>query len=436
MSTNPFILIVDDNATNLSVLSHALKSAGYKIRMAVDGEEALAQVDRAHPELILLDIQMPKLDGFETCRRLQANPTTAGIPVIFMTALADTGNKAKGLSLGAVDYISKPFEQEEVLARVKIHWRLKQLTDSLEQQVKERSQSLQQAQIQLVQHEKLSALGQLLAGVGHEINNPLSCIASNLTPAKQYLSDIIQLIALYQQHYPQPIESIASHIEDIDLAFTLEDFTNLLESMSVASDRLKDMSESLRNFARSDSNEQTTADLYKGLESTLLLLKHRLKAESGSCSEKLHRRPAIEIIKQYSPLPCIQCYPGQLNQVFMNILANAIDALEKSNQERSYAEIEAQPNQITICTVVENNHIKISIADNGTGMSEAVRERIFDYQFTTKDVGKGTGLGLSIAQQIIVEKHRGAIAVNSVLGEGTEFVIHLPLSASTKQPQV
>jgi signal transduction histidine kinase len=417
--TDPFILIVDDNPTNLSVLSQALKAAGYKVRMAVDGEDALDKVSLAHPELILLDVQMPKIDGFETCRRLQANPETAGIPVIFMTALTDTDNKVKGLSLGAVDYLTKPFEQQEVLARVRVHWRLKQLTDSLEQQVTERSQSLQQAQIQLVQQEKFSALGQLIAGIGHELNNPLGCIASNLPAATQYLADITELLNLYGQYYSPPVAAIAATIEDIDLPFTLEDFSKLLESMKVASDRMKDISESLRRFARSDSQEKTSVDLHEGLESTLMLLQHRLKANA--------ERPAIEIIKQYGNLPQVQCYPGLLNQVLMNILANAIDALDEFNQNRSFEEIEAQPNQITLCTAIDQNQIKISISDNGSGMPPEIRDHIFDYQFTTKSVGKGTGLGLAIAQQIIVEKHCGVIKVESEVGQGTKFVVLLPI---------
>jgi signal transduction histidine kinase len=418
-ATAPFILLVDDNPTNLSVLSSALKAAGYKVRMAADGEDALAQVDRARPELILLDVQMPKLDGFATCQRLQANPATAGIPVIFMTALADTENKLKGLSLGAVDYITKPFEQAEVLARVKVHWRLKQLTDSLEQQVMQRSQALQQAQIQLIQQEKLSTLGQLIAGIGHEINNPLGCIASNLAPAQQYLTDLTTLLNLYQQHYPEPPAAIADEIAAIDPAFVLKDFALLLDSMNVASDRIKDVSESLRKFSRVDGSERTTADLHEGLDSTLLLLQHRLKATPD--------RPAIQVIKHYGTLPKLQCYPNQLNQVFMNILANAIDMFDEIAQTQSFEDLILHPQLITLRTENVDHHLHISIQDNGKGIDEAVQSRIFDYLFTTKAVGKGTGLGLAIAHQIVVEKHHGTIHVDSGLGQGSTFTLRLPI---------
>ncbi len=410
-STAPFILIVDDNPTNLSVLSQSLKSAGYKVRMAMDGEDALEQVSLAYPELILLDVQMPKLDGFEVCRQLQANPETETIPIIFMTALAETEHKIKGLSIGAVDYITKPFEQEEVLARVKVHWRLKQLTDSLEQQVAERSQSLQQTQVQLIQQEKLSTLGQLVAGIGHEINNPLGCIVNNLAPAQAYLTDLTALLGCYQHHYPQPVPEIATQLEDLDLAFTLKDFGSLLTSMTVAGDRMKEISESLRNFARSDTNELTLADLQAGLDNTLLLLKHRLK-DVGD-------RPAIEIVKHYSPMPNVLCYPGQINQVFMNILANAIDALDRATA--------ARPPKITLATAVVHDRLRISIADNGIGISESVQANIFVYLFTTKGVGRGTGLGLAIAQQIIVERHHGTIHVESELNHGTQFTIEIPI---------
>ncbi|MCF4965744.1 hybrid sensor histidine kinase/response regulator [Nostoc sp. CMAA1605] len=420
LSTNqPFILIVDDNPTNLSVLSQSLKSAGYKVRMAVDGEDALAQVERNHPELILLDVEMPNMDGFETCRRLQANPATESIPVIFMTALADTENKVKGLSLGAVDYITKPFAETEVLARVKIHWRLKQLTDNLGYQVAERTQALQQAQVQLVQKEKLSALGQLVAGVAHEINNPIGAIVGNVGAIQDYIRDLLHIIDLYQEKLPQPGAEIDNELAAIDLDYVREDLPQLIRAMRDGGDRITSISKSLRTFSRADSDQKLYFNIHEGLDSTLLILKHRLNANE--------QRPAIEVITKYSDLPEVECFPGQLNQVFMNILANAIDALDESTEGYSYQEIQSNSHRIIVQTLIENNYVKISIHDNGKGMSEEVKARIFDHLFTTKAVGKGTGLGLAIAKQIIEESHGGQLSCHSILGQGTEFLIQLPL---------
>ncbi len=415
---DPFILIVDDNANNLSVLSEMLKSAGYKVRMAMDGEAALNQVKRAHPELILLDIQMPKLDGFEACRQLQSNPATAGIPVIFMTALTDVNNKVKGLTLGAVDYMTKPLEATEVLARVKIHWRLKQFTDRLEQQVVERTDALQQAQIQLIQKEKLSALGELVAGIAHELNNPIACVSGNVEVVENNVQDLLNLIDLCRNQIPQPNAEVDAAIEEIDLDYLREDVPKLIQSMKNASDRIVSISKSLRTFSRSDTDTKQAFNLHEGIDSTLLILNHRLKANE--------QRPAIEVVKNYGEIPLLQCFPGQLNQVFMNILANAIDALDESNSGRSFDDIAADPNRITILTVVEDNQIKIAIADNAAGMTPEVKARIFDSLFTTKGVGKGTGLGLAIAHQIVVEKHSGSLEVQSELGQGTQFCIRLP----------
>lgn len=387
--------------------------------MAVDGEDALSQIARARPELVLLDVQMPKIDGFETCRRLQASPETEGIPIIFMTALSDTDNKVKGLSLGAVDYITKPFEHGEVLARVKVHWRLKRLTDTLEEQVAERTHSLQQAQVHLVQQEKLSALGELVAGVAHEINNPVGCIIGNVDAVQAYLDDLLRLIDLYNAALPQPGIDIEAAIAEIDLDYVREDFPKMIRAMRDGGDRIKAISHSLRTFSRADTDAQQPFDLHEGLDSTLLILRHRLKANAT--------RPDIKVVTDYGELPSVQCFPGQLNQVFMNILANAIDALDEASQNRSFAEIEADPNRITIRTWAENKQVKVAIADNGPGMPESVRARIFDHLFTTKGVGKGTGLGLAIAHQIVTERHGGTLEVSSILGRGTEFIIALPM---------
>jgi signal transduction histidine kinase len=416
-----FILIVDDSSTNLSVLSQALKTAGYKVRVAVEGESALAMLEKCaidptknpFPELILLDVQMPGIDGFETCSRIKSNPATKTIPVIFMTALADAESKIKGLSLGAVDYITKPFEQDEVIARVNIHWKLKQLTDNLEQQVTQRTCALQQAQVKVVQQEKLSALGQLVAGVAHEINNPLSFMVSNIAPAKEYLADITEVLSLYKKHYPEPPSDIATKIEDIDLEFVIDDFSHLLDSMKLGTERIKDISLSLRNFARSDGDIASAIDLQETLDSTLLLLKHRLKDQG--C------RPAIEVIENYDELPLIKCYPGPMSQVFMNLLANAIDAVEEAWEK------DQRPLNITISTEVLRESAIVRIADNGLGMTDEIQEHLFEPLFTTKAVGKGTGLGLSIAKQIVSDKHGGQLFCKSIAGKGTEFAIELPI---------
>nr|WP_242048471.1 MULTISPECIES: response regulator [Nostocaceae] len=423
---NEFVLVVDDNPTNLSVLRQVLKEAGFQVRLAEDGKSAIEQVNLAPPILILLDVQMPVMDGFETCSRLKDNPKTRDIPVIFTTALSDIGNKLKGLSLGAVDYITKPFEQEEVLARVMLHWRmhkltqkLQHLTETLEEQVAERTASLQQAQIRLVQQEKLSTLGELVAGVAHEINNPIGCLINNIPAAKEHVTALLQALELYQSEVKQPSESLQQSLEDLDIEFVAEDLPKLLGSMHLSTDRIKEISLALRTFSRMDNTSKIPFDLHQGLDSTLLILQHRLKA--------LGERPAIQVIKQYGVLPLVECYPGQINQVFMNILANAIDALEEFNHRHSFNEIKTNSNQITITTTMIHKFVKIMIADNGNGMNEEVKQKIFDHSFTTKGIGKGTGLGLAIAHQIVVEKHKGNIDVYSQLGCGTTFVLTLPI---------
>jgi len=430
--TNGFILIVDDNSTNLSVLSLALKQVGLKVRMAMDGSTAINIAQQQSPELILLDIQMPGIDGFETCTRLKANPLTQAIPVIFTTAVADIDSKVKGLSLGAVDYITKPFEQQEVIARVNVHLQLRNLTkmleernaqlenwtDVLEQRVAERTaelsqslQDLQQSQQQLIQSGKMSALGQLVAGIAHELNNPLGCIVSNLAPAFEYVDEVTKVIDFYQNFYPEATSKLEETLGDIDIEFTLEDLPNLLKSMQISTERIQDISISLRNFSRSDARSKVKANLYDGLESSLIILHHRLKA-SGT-------RPKIEVIKNYGDLPSIECYPGLINQVFINILANAIDAVEES--------LAATP-QIQIQTGVVERNVVIRIVDNGVGMPVEVQQKVFNQLFTTKAIGKGTGLGLSIAHEIVEDKHGGKLSFTSEMGKGTEFVIALPIT--------
>ncbi len=289
----------------------------------------------------------------------------------------------------------------------------------LYQQAQQALQDLQQAQLKIVQSEKMSALGNLVAGVAHEMNNPLGFISASLKQAKPILADIVEHLRIYQESFVNPGDEITDHAEEIDLNYSLEDLPKIIDSMVMACDRLKNISTSLRTFSRADQDYKVQFNLHEGIDSTILILKHRLKANE--------QRPAIEVITNYGNLPLVECFPGQLNQVFMNIIANAIDALEESNHGRNLAEIKANTQQITITTSVSDKAVKIAIADNGKGMSESVKQKIFDHLFTTKAVGKGTGLGLAIAKSIVEETHGGKLTCHSVLGEGTEFVIDIPV---------
>ncbi|MEH2132330.1 MAG: AAA family ATPase [Nostoc sp.] len=280
-------------------------------------------------------------------------------------------------------------------------------------------QDLQQTQLQMVQSEKMSALGNLVAGVAHEMNNPLGFIAASLKLAKPTFTDIVEHLKLYQESFANPGDEIKDHAEEIDLDYSLSDLPKMIDSMSMACDRLKNISTSLRTFSRADQDYKVPFNIHEGISSTILILKHRLKSNE--------QRPAIEVVTNYGNLPQVECFPGQLNQVFMNLLANAIDALEESNIGRSFEEIKANPNLITITTSIENTSVKITILDNGKGMNEQVKSKVFDHLFTTKAVGKGTGLGLAIARQIVEETHGGKLSFHSVLGEGTEFIIEIPV---------
>jgi len=285
-------------------------------------------------------------------------------------------------------------------------------------------QQLQQAQMQLVQREKMSSLGQLVAGVAHEINNPVNFIHGNVEYANTYVQDLLQLLQLYQQHYPNPVAAIQHKASAIDVEFLQEDLIKILRSMQVGTDRIRQIVLSLRNFSRTDEVDVKAVDIHEGIESTLLILQHRLKVRSHF--------PTIQIKREFGELPLVECYPGQLNQVFMNILANAIEALEEnaeSDQSSSLAKAtqSAQPTITIHTSVVQPEWVEVTIADNGPGIPEAVRHRIFDPFFTTKPIGKGTGMGMSISYQIVTEKHKGTLDCCSKPGEGAKFIIRLPI---------
>lgn len=282
-------------------------------------------------------------------------------------------------------------------------------------------QEAHQLAAQLVQSEKMSSLGQLVAGVAHEINNPVNFIYGNLTPANDYIQNLLKLLQLYQRHYPHPVPEIQNEAEEIDVDFLATDLPKLLSSMKVGAKRITEIVLSLRNFSRLDEAEIKAVNIHEGIDSTLMILANRLKFTS--------ERLAIEVIKEYDDLPFVECYVGQLNQVLMNILVNAIDALEESIVSGDWSE--SKP-QIRICTeLTGDKEVIIRIADNGLGIPENVKTRLFDPFFTTKPPGKGTGLGLSISYKIITEKHQGKLQCISSPGKGTEFVIAIPLNQYT-----
>ena len=340
--------------------------------------------------------------------------------------------------------------KQDILERQKVEAALRQSEAKLKQQATKLRLAIQELhsyQAQLIQTEKMSSLGQLVAGIAHEINNPINFVYGNIAYACQYIQDILRLLQLYDQHYPQPVSEIQKIVEEIDLDFVKSDLPKLFNSMKLGADRIRDLVLSLRNFSRLDEAEMKSVNLHEGIDSTLLILQNQLKATAG--------RSEILVVKEYSNLPLVECYAGQLNQVFMNLLSNAIDALEESRVVSatfmlSNSQIPVSTPMITIRTGIEDvsdeeptlkssshpkgkplartPHAVIRIVDNGSGMTEAVRQRLFDPFFTTKAVGKGTGLGLSISYQIVVKKHGGCIECNSTPGQGTEFVLTIPIS--------
>ncbi len=299
--------------------------------------------------------------------------------------------------------------------------RLYQQSQHNTQQLQTYLDELKQAQLQLVQSEKMSTLGNLVSGIGHEINNPINYLSGNLQPAREYVQDLLTVIDLYQKNYPNPVAEIVKEIKARDFDYIKEDLPKVISSMQQAIARIYDISISLRTFSRADTHKQIYFNIHEGIDSTLMILQHRLKASES--------RPKIDIIKNYGDLPEVKCFPGQLNQVFMNLLANAIDALEESNTGLNFQEIQLNSNRITITTNLSENKklVVIRIQDNGMGIPEEVKAKIFDHLFTTKAVGKGTGLGLAIAYQIIVEKHGGILEVDSFPGEGAAFIISIPI---------
>lgn len=405
------ILIADDHSTIRLLLKKQLQPEGYEIALATNGQEALQLAEKLHPALIICDWMMPEMDGLEVCRQLKSNKDLASIFFILLTAKGEITDRVEGLDAGADDFLSKPVDPSELLARVRAGIRLfnsqKELIKT-NRQLGQTLRDLQQTQAQLIQAEKMSSLGKMVGGVAHEINNPVTFIQGNLVHANSYIKDLIELAQLALNSRDPEIKEAA---EDMDLDFLMEDLPKLLDSMEKGTKRISEIVVSLRNFSRLDEAKMKEVNIHEGLESTLSILQSHL---SG-----------IEIIKNYSDLPKVKCYAGELNQVFLNILSNAIDVLKHQKISSPYIEIYTE--------LTQKNQVQIKIADNGPGIDGKILPRIFEPFFTTKPVGAGKGLGLSTSYSIVVDKHGGELNCVSTLGNGAAFEILIPISQKEKE---
>ena len=374
-------------------------------------------------DVVLLDLSLPDSFGLETLKKLQA--LAPDIPVVVLTGADDRDLALQAMAIGAQDYLVKDQCSAPLLERA-----IRYAIERKKAEVQIIKQERELNQLKLMHSEKMATLGQLVASVAHEINNPVNFIYANLTHVDNYTQDLLALLDLYQQGYVHSAPEIQDKIEDIELDFLLEDLPKSLSSMKIGAERICELVLTLRNFSRLDDAQMKPANIHEGIDSTLLILRDRLKEKSG------HR--AIQVIKEYGNLPLVECYSGQLNQVFMNILSNAIDALYQHNPDVSSEEMKNHPPTLTIRTqVLDNNRVGINIKDNRPGMTESVKTKIFDPFFTTKEVGKGTGLGLSISYQIILEKHGGQLQCISAPGQGAEFILEIPIRQSSQsQPSI
>ena len=321
------------------------------------------------------------------------------------------------------DHLALSIQQADLYAQAKS---AAKQAEAQSEKLKQVLHELQQSQAQLVQAEKMSSLGQTVAGLAHEINNPINFIYGNITHTQDYVSDLLTILQAYQTHYPQPVPEIQELLEEMEIDFIRQDLEKIFHSMRTGANRIRELVLSLRNFSRLDQADIKKVDLHEGIESTLLILSHRLKPKKEWDMQE------VQVIKEYGDIPWIACFAGPLNQVFMNIIGNAIDALESQRYGDTFSQ-KIQPTIWIRTEVQDAEYVFVRIADNGPGISEEAKSSLFDPFFTTKPVGKGTGLGLSISYQIVVEKHQGEIWCESPETGGTEFIIKLPIHANQKQ---
>ena len=408
-------MVVDDRPVNLDLLENMLSDDGYEIRPFLKGKMALNSALVDPPDLILLDIMMPEMDGYEVCQELKRIETTRDIPVIFVSAKSVTFDKVKAFNCGGVDYITKPFQLEEVLARVRTHLTLRRVQLEIEDKNRELQYTLKElksTQSHLIQSEKMASIGVLAAGIAHELNNPINFVSISTKGLKKKLKPVIELLQQFDRGSvtKDDLETINQLIATIDVSPRLQAINELTTNIETGSDRAVEIVSGLRSFSRLDSSKKEKIDIHKTLESALIILQNQFR----------HR---ITIQREYGDIPQVLGFPGKLVQVFMNIFKNAIDAIDSRNEESNRKTITIRT---TIRKTENGPYINIDIADTGPGISDEIKGQLFDPFYTTKEVGKGIGLGLSIALGI-VESHQGKIELTSKKGEGSTFSVLLPI---------
>ena len=417
------VLVIDDQPIVVESIRRLLATeTDIEVKACHDPTLALSTAAELGPSVILQDLLMPDVDGLMLVKFFRAHPKTKDIPILVLSSKDEPEVKATAFSLGANDYLIKLPDPVELIARLRYHAVayhnllkrsaaeqaiesnkvLETMVELRTAELKKALEDLKCAQARLIHNEKMNSMGQLVAGIAHEVNNPINFIYGNLSYMNGYVQDLLGLVQAYQSQYPNPPAEIEEKLEDLDLEFTSTDLLKSFVSLRSGAQRIRNLVLSLRNFSRFDEAEIKTVDVHEGIESTLAMMSADLAG--------------IEIEKDYGDLPLIECYAGQLNQVFMNIIRNAIDALVS---ERS-------PHLHITTKSVSDTHISIWIVDNGPGINPEIQDRIFDPFFTTREVGKGTGLGLSISHQIIEVQHGGSLRCYSVPKQGTKFLIELP----------
>ena len=417
------ILVIDDEITTQMVLQDLLESEGHQVIIANNGQQGWEKAQQEQPNLIICDWMMPEMNGVDLCRTIKAKPELAATFFMLLTAREQIDDRVCGLNAGADDFISKPIETEELLARVRSGLRLNHLNQQLTQSLQE----LKNTQVQLVQSEKMSSLGRLVAGVAHEINNPISFIYGNLSHVKEYTHDLSALIQTIRDDDNFSRQNLLDALEDIDFDFVAADLEKMLGSMKEGSERIREIVIALREFSSQERSGIHDIDLHHALDLALSMLGPRVHQAAGRAS-------GLTPDKQYGQLPKIKGDIGLINQALFNLLENALDAIVAKSQTDPD---EDWTPRISITTrTLDSCWTEIEITDNGVGIDSALDNKIFDPFFTTKPVGQGKGLGLAVAYQIMVQQHEGQLSYESHVNQGTRFWVHLPINQEAVQCQI